>query len=167
MSMHLHPIASVEALDAEAEGAVIAVLTRSPIPLVWLHEGREWMALDPGDRMDGEGTTPSFALFHHHAAAARGRSIVKLWEPGQTGHGVIADVEALEALSIGSIVLFDEGEWWARVWQRTGAEWLELDPSDKSDGETTLPSRLLPAMWPDARILHVFSPTIRTEQPRG
>lgn len=157
MTSHLEPIASVEALDAETEGSVIAVLARDHVRWLWLRSGKEWIALDPGDRTDGEETTPSFSVFHHHANPARGRSIVKLWEPGQTGHGVITGAQALEALPVESVVLFDEGEWWPLVWQRSGKEWLEMDPSDKSDGEMTLPSRLLPAVSPDARILHLWS----------
>lgn len=158
MTDHLQPITSVEALDAESEGSVVGVLWHSRVCLVLLRTGNGWVAMDPSDRMDGEETLSSFSLFHHHAAPARGRSVIKLWEPGQTGHGAVTGAGGLDALPVESIVLFDEGQWWPKIWQRTGWEWLELDPTDRSDGETTLPSKLLPLMSPGTRILHVFSP---------
>lgn len=157
MIAHLRPISTVEGLDAEPEGSVVALFPSAEIPVL-LNTGQgRWLELDPYDRTDGEETTSSFSLVNHRAAP-RGRIVIKLWEPGQTGHGVIADADALEALPDGSLILIEQGESWPKVWRRMGTAWLELDPGDMSDGGTTLSSHLVARIADTDRILHVWSP---------
>ena len=154
---HLRPISTVEDLDKEPEGSVVALFPSAAVP-VFLNTGRgNWLELDPCDRTDGEETTPSFSLVNYRAAP-RGRIIIKLWEPGQDGHGVIADADGLDAMPDGAIILIEQGESWPKLWRRTGTRWLELDPGDMSDGETTLSSRLVAQIAGTDRMLHLWSP---------
>lgn len=155
MTAHLQPITSVEDLDKEPEGSVVALSPSAELP-VFLNTGRgNWLEMDPYDRTDGEETTPSVSLVNHRAAP-RGRIIIKLWEPGQDGHGVIADADGLEAMSDGDLILIEQGESWPKLWRRTGTRWLELDPGDMSDGETALSSHLVARIAGTDRMLHVY-----------
>jgi len=73
-------VTTVEELDALVGGTIIRTVKseHNPHGLCFEKYGKEWLALDPGDRDDGEETIPSGAVVNWYGQ----HSITVLFTPG-------------------------------------------------------------------------------------
>ena len=77
-------------------------------------------------------------LYEHEAQELANRLLAAGWSKPRT----VNSTAELMALPLGSLIraLLHENQSPGTVFERVGKEWLELDPSDRDDGEQTIPS---------------------------